>query len=130
MGIEELGIGAAALVAIPTLWKLIDKLLNEFFRSSRNLQESDKSSRITIDNHIDHNTAALNELIISNTVLIDLNKIVLVEMKERHEEATESRRNLIKSITKSTEASTTQTITNSQLVKAVENLEQVVRDKL
>jgi len=124
------GIAAGAVVAVPVLWKLIDKFVNEFFKNSRELREADKASRVTIDNHIDHNTDALNELMVSNRELVSSNKEALEHMKEMHEEAREGRRNLIKSIAKSTEASTMQVSTNTQLLKAVENLEEVVRDKL
>ena len=82
MGIELIAAAAGTAIAIPATWKLIDKLINEFFKNSRDLRDSDKLSRITIDNHIDHLTAALaKNTTIMSEMLIQSAKSQLLQCK-------------------------------------------------
>ena len=122
MGIELLLAGAGTAVAIPACWKLIDILIKEFFRNTNALRESDKASRVTIDNHIDHNTESLNALTESNSRVL---KHLVEQDKKRQEyreERQEYRKELINAIVSSTEASTKQVITNKLVLEALEKL--------
>lgn len=114
-----MGAAGGTVFAIAIAWVL----LKEFFKNTNAWRDSDKSSRITIDNHIDHLTNAVNSM-------QKINARALEHMEEMHVESKESRRNLIETLQKSTEASTMQTMTNKQMIKTIENLTEVVQDKL
>ncbi len=108
-GLEFLIGGTAFSIVVAYL------LLQFFFRWTRKLWESDKASRATIDNHIDHSTKALNDLTASN-------EKALTSMQNMHEDTKEARRDLKITLEKNTEASTMQVMTNQSVVKALDRL--------
>jgi hypothetical protein len=123
MGIELIAAAAGTAIAIPATWKLIDKLINEFFKNSRDLRESDKLSRITIDNHIDHLTAALAK---NTTIMSEM----LIQNSKSHDGTKEARKDLKATLIENTKASTMQISSNDNVNNTLKELTIVVRDKL
>jgi hypothetical protein len=123
MGIELIAAIAGTAIAIPATWKLIDKLINEFFKNSRALRESDKLSRITIDNHIDHLT---NSLIKNTTIMSEM----LIQSSKNQDETKEARKDLKATLIENTKASTMQISSNDNVNNTLKELTIVVREKL
>ena len=123
MGIELIAAAAGTAIAIPATWKLIDKLINEFFKNSRALRESDKLSRITIDNHIDHLT---NSLIKNTTIMSEM----LIQSSKNQDETKEARKDLKATLIENTKASTMQISSNDNVNNTLKELTIVVREKL
>jgi|TARA_R110000744_G_scaffold345219_1_gene450650 hypothetical protein len=123
MGIELIAAAAGTAIAIPATWKLIDKLINEFFKNSRDLRESDKLSRITIDNHIDHLTAALAK---NTTIMSEM----LIQSAKSQDGTKEARKDLKATLIENTKASTMQISSNDNVNNTLKELTIVVRDKL
>lgn len=123
MGIELIAAIAGTAIAIPATWKLIDKLINEFFKNSRALRESDKLSRITIDNHIDHLTTALTK---NTTIMSEM----LIQSARNQDETKEARKDLKVALIENTKASTMQISSNDNVNTTLKELTVVVREKL
>ena len=123
MGIELIAAIAGTAIAIPATWKLIDKLINEFFKNSRALRESDKLSRITIDNHIDHFTTALTK---NTTIMSEM----LIQSARNQDETKEARKDLKVALIENTKASTMQISSNDNVNTTLKELTVVVREKL
>tara|TARA_R110000824_G_scaffold175715_1_gene354456 strand:+ start:400 stop:771 length:372 start_codon:yes stop_codon:yes gene_type:complete len=123
MGIELIAAAAGTAIAIPATWKLIDKLINEFFKNSRDLRESDKLSRITIDNHIDHLTNALAK---NTTIMSEM----LIQSAKNQDETKEARKDLKATLIENTKASTMQISSNDNVNNTLKELTIVVREKL
>ena len=123
MGIELIAAAAGTAIAIPATWKLIDKLINEFFKNSRDLRESDKLSRVTIDNHIDHLTAALAK---NTTIMSEM----LIQSAKSQDGTKEARKDLKATLIENTKASTMQISSNDNVNNTLKELTIVVRDKL
>ena len=123
MGIELIAAAAGTAIAIPATWKLIDKLINEFFKNSRDLRESDKLSRITIDNHIDHLTNALAK---NTTIMSEM----LIQSAKSQDGTKEARKDLKATLIENTKASTMQISSNDNVNNTLKELTIVVRDKL
>ena len=123
MGIELIAAIAGTAIAIPATWKLIDKLINEFFKNSRALRESDKLSRITIDNHIDHFTTALSK---NTTIMSEM----LIQSARNQDETKEARKDLKVALIENTKASTMQISSNDNVNTTLKELTVVVREKL
>jgi hypothetical protein len=123
MGIELIAAAAGTAIAIPATWKLIDKLINEFFKNSRDLRESDKLSRITIDNHIDHLTEALAK---NTTIMAEM----LIQSAKNQDGTKEARKDLKATLIENTKASTMQISSNDNVNNTLKELTIVVRDKL
>lgn len=123
MGIELIAAIAGTAIAIPATWKLIDKLINEFFKNSRALRESDALSRVTIDNHIDHLTTALAK---NTTIMSEM----LIQSARNQDETKESRKDLKATLIENTKASTMQISSNDNVNTTLKELTVVVREKL
>mgnify|MGYP003625162317 FL=1 len=123
MGIELIAAAAGTAIAIPATWKLIDKLINEFFKNSRDLRESDKLSRITIDNHIVHLTEALAK---NTTIMAEM----LIQSAKNQDGTKEARKDLKATLIENTKASTMQISSNDNVNNTLKELTIVVRDKL
>jgi hypothetical protein len=123
MGIELIAAAAGTAIAIPATWKLIDKLINEFFKNSRDLRDSDKLSRITIDNHIDHLTEALAK---NTTIMAEM----LIQSAKNQDGTKEARKDLKATLIENTKASTMQISSNDNVNNTLKELTIVVRDKL
>ncbi len=98
-------------------------VLKEYFKSARAARESDKASRITIDNHIDHFT----KIMIQHTATMS---DILERGEEDRIDRKEARRDLQKALQENTAASTKQSMTNENVEKALDELTKVVREKL
>ena len=123
MGIELIAAISGTAIAIPATWKLIDKLINEFFKNSRALRESDKLSRITIYNHIDHLTTALTK---NTTIMSEM----LIQSAKNQDESKEARKDLKATLIENTKASTMQITSNDNVNNTLKELTIVVREKL
>jgi uncharacterized membrane protein YhiD involved in acid resistance len=109
MGIEAIAGGTVFAIVVAYM------VLKQIFKMIDLSAARDKASRLTIDNHIDHNTETLSLLVASNDK-------ALTHMTEASEDRKENRRTLITTLEKSTEASTKQVMIGEQVVKALDRL--------